>query len=209
MQTARAASIDHYMAFPEDMVDGRKVSEYVNRWWQWTYTMPEDQSPVHDLTGAHCDAKQEGEVWFLAGGYGSSTITRSCVIPEGRYIFFPVINMVYWPRYEGSLTCDEAKRHAALNNDELLTIEVSLNSVSAWNPANTRIASEQCFDLLGMLPREINPPRVYPAATDGYWLMLKPLPKGEHVLKFQAQYDKEKTPYGKMLQDIEYHLTIQ
>jgi len=117
--------------------------------------------------------------------------------------------MVYWPRSEDSLTCESAKKSAALNNDELLSIEIKLDSMVAWNPANTRISSENCFDLLGLIPREYNPPKVYPAATDGYWVMLKPLPKGNHTLSFKAQYNRENGAFSKMAQDIEYKLTVE
>jgi len=204
-----ASSLEEYMVYPSDYVDGKPVSDYINIWWQWTYTMPKELSPVRDLTGEFCNVEQKGNVWFLAGGYGSSTIKRSCVIPEGKYIFFPVINMVYWPRYEDSLSCKNAKKSAALNNDELLSIEINLDSISAWNPANTRISSSECFDLLGLIPRELDPPKVYPAATDGYWVMLKPLPKGAHTLTFKAQYNSENRAYSKMAQDIEYELTVE
>lgn len=207
--SVHASSLEEYMVYPSDYVAGKPVSDYVNTWWQWTYTMPPESSPVHDETGEMCDVGQRGAVWFLAGGYGTSKIRRSCRIPEGKYIFFPVINMLYLPRREGAITCDYAKEHAALNNDHLLSIEVSLDSITAWNPANTRIASENCFDLLGLIPREDNPPKIYPAATDGYWVMLRPLPKGTHILKFTAKYNREEGAYSKMAQDIEYELIIE
>lgn len=207
--TAHASSLEESMVYPDQYVENKPASEYVNIWWQWTYTMPKESSPVRDLTGEYCHVGQNGNVWFLAGGYGNSKIHRHCTIPYGKYIFFPVINMVYFPRNKGSLSCDEAKRSAALNNDKLLSIEISLDSVSAWNPANTRISSENCFDLLGLVPKELSPPKIYPAATDGYWVMLKPLSKGSHTLNFKAQYDREKGAYSKMVQDIEYELIIE
>jgi len=206
---AQASSLEDFMVYPSDYVEGKPSSDYANIWWQWTYTMPKELSPVRDLTGEFCHVGQNGNVWFLAGGYGSSKIKRRCTIPEGKHIFFPVINMVYWPARDRSLTCDNAKSSAALNNDHLLSIEITLNAISAWNPADTRISSENCFDLLGLIPRELNPPKVYPAATDGYWVMLKPLPKGTHTLSFKAQYNREKGAFSKMAQDIEYELIIE
>ena len=117
--------------------------------------------------------------------------------------------MVYWPKNENGMTCERAKQLSALNNDKLLDIQVSLDGVVAWNPAHTRISSTNCFNLYGLIPKEYNPPKLYPAATDGYWVMLKPLDKGEHTLKFQAQYNRENGAYGKMAQDIEYQLTVE
>lgn len=206
---SHALSFEDSMVQPGELVAGKRLDEYANTWWQWTYTMPKEISPVRDTTGRYCHVGQQGEVWFLAGGYGSSKIKRICEIPEGKHIFFPVINMAYWPRNEGSISCESVKRSAALNNDELLSIEVELNSMKAQNPAETRLASENCFNLLGLVPKEFNPPNVYPAATDGYWVMLKPLSKGTHVLKFNAMYDREKGAYSKMAQDIEYEIVVK
>ena len=53
------------------------------------------------------------------------------------------------------------------------------------------------------------PPKVFPAATDGYWLMLKPLAKGHHQLKFSAQYNRANGAFGKMVQDIEYEIEVK
>jgi hypothetical protein len=204
-----ANPLEEFMVDPNTYVDGQPVSDYTKTWWQWTYTMPKDKSPVRDVTGKYCHVGQRGNVWFLAGGYGTSKIKRTCVVPEGKYIFFPVINMVYWPRYKGSMTCDAAIESAALNNDKAIDIEVNLDSTSAWNPANTRIRPDSCFDLLGLLPKELNAPKVYPAASDGYWVMLKPLSKGKHFLSFKARYNRDKGAYSQMAQDIEYELTIE
>ena len=161
------------------------------------------------MTGEFCHVGQRGNVWFLAGGYGTSKIKRTCIVPEGKYIFFPVINMVYYPRHEASITCDTAIEFAALNNDTAIEIEVNLDSATAWNPADTRIRPDGCFDLLGLIPKELNAPKVYPAASDGYWVMLKPLSKGKHFLSFKARYNREKGAYSQMAQDIEYELTVK
>ncbi len=204
-----ASSLEEYMASPDDIVGGHNIVDYANIWWQWTYTMPKELSPVRDLTGENCHQGQNGDVWFLAGGYGSSIISRTCEIPEGKYIFFPVINMLSYPSKQNPLTCEKAKASAALSNDKLLYIEIELNSIKASNPAHTRLFSENCFDLLGLVPKKYNAPKIYPSASDGYWVMLKPLPKGTHKLQFNAKYNRENSNYGKVLQHIQYNIIIK
>lgn len=204
-----ADTFEEHIVFPGDFVNNIPLESYANSWWQWTYTMPKELSPIRDTTGENCHIRQKGDVWYLAGGYGSSVIRRTCEIPEGKYIFFPIINMVYYPRQIGSLSCEDAKAAAALNNDELLIIDVELDDLKSSNPAHLRLSSDECFNLLGLIPKELEPPRIYPAATDGYWAMLKPLSKGTHTLKFQAKYDREEGAYSKMVQDIEYVLIVK
>ena len=79
---------------PDGIVDGQPLTSYADRWWQWAYAMPQSESPIVDEVGTFCHVGQSGPVWFLAGGYGSSKIHRSCTIPAGRHLFFPVINFV-------------------------------------------------------------------------------------------------------------------
>lgn len=208
-QLFAATSIENLMVQVDQIVDGHVVRDYVNIWWQWANSMPPEYSPVRDYTGEHCHEGQKGDVWFLAGGYGTSTINRKCKIPAGKHLFFPVINTVYYPSHQGSLSCDQAKAAAAVNNDNLLDIVIELDGIPSWNPASTRMASQECFDLLGMVPPEFGPPEIYPAATDGYWVMLKPLSKGKHILSFQAMYGKDDATHGEVAQDIVYELTVR
>ena len=65
-------------------------------------------------------------------------------------------------------------------------------------------------DLIGQFLLEKNTvPHGYPAATDGYWLMVSPRPPGEHTIKFKARYTKSPTDEnGVMIQDIEYKFNV-
>ncbi|MER7725188.1 hypothetical protein [Streptomyces sp. NPDC096323] len=62
------------------------------RWWKWAMSAPDDVSPVRDTTGEHAAWNQPSDLWFLAGTYGGRVVRR-CVIPTGKPIFFPVLNM--------------------------------------------------------------------------------------------------------------------
>ena len=116
-------------------VAGLQQNEYVNMWWQWAVSMPATESPVKDRAGVKCAVNQTGPVWFLAGGYGSSKIRRKCSIPSDKYIFFPVINMVYYPRNGiAATTCTSVKKGAALNNQYLRTFKVVIDKQEFLNP---------------------------------------------------------------------------
>ncbi|MFA5984892.1 MAG: hypothetical protein WC782_12820 [Methylococcaceae bacterium] len=187
---------------------GKSLGEYGNQWWQWASSMPALESPVKDKTGLKCNVNQNGQIWFLAGGYGSSKITRTCSIPRDKYLFFPVINMLYIPVGDADLSCKQAKALAALNNDNLRSFVVSIDQHTIVNPAFHRYSSPDCFDLLSRAPKSPQSLRLYPSATDGYWVMLKPLPVGQHTIKFKAEYHNPDEAYGMMVQDIEYQIEI-
>jgi len=53
-------------------------------------------NPVTDTTGQFCATGQKGAVWFLAGTFGvPSSVSRTCTVPAGQALFFPVIGEFY------------------------------------------------------------------------------------------------------------------
>lgn len=195
---------------PENIVAGRSASELSAEWWKWAMSAPAEANPVRDTTGEHCAVGQRGGVWFLAGGFGSSRITRKCVIPAGRYIFFPVVNMAYWPPSDDSgLTCQQMKAAAALNNDTALELFASVDGVEIPDVERYRVRTETCFDIYERLRGPEGAHKSFPSASDGYWLLLPPLPKGPHAIKFGGMYNRASGAYGRMLQDIEYYVTVE
>jgi hypothetical protein len=195
---------------PGEKADGLDQRALAAQWWQWAMAEPVPTNPVRDRTGVHCAVGQRGNVWFLAGGFGSSKISRTCSIPAGRYVFFPIINMVQWPGEDDTgYTCARARQLVALNNDTAIDLFASIDGVGLQNLKAHRVRTEACFDVFARVPREAEPPRGFPAATDGYWLLLPPLAKGEHRISFGGRYNNQSDTYGRMLQDIEYRIVVE
>ncbi len=201
--------MDPYVVALDEQVAGAGLQDYANRWWQWAYSMPQRDSPVRDQDGRHCQIGQEAPVWFLAGGFGSSKITRACTVPSGQHLFFPVINMMAYNNPGGNNTCAGVKRAVARNNDRFVYIRVYLNGSRIVDAERFRVASDACFDPLARVPANVFPPSFAPAATDGYWIMLRPLPEGTHDLAFRAFYtSNDGSEFGEMVQNINYTLTV-
>lgn len=191
-------------------IAGRTVAQLSTDWWQWAMSIPAEVNPVRDPTGANCGTAQQGAVWFLAGGFGSSKIKRTCVVPANKSLFFPVVNMVYYPaRGNDAYTCGQAKASAALNNDSAMDLFVELNGAALEDVKKYRVATDKCFDIFERVPPERRPYTAYPSASDGYWVLLKPLQRGRYTLKFGGRYNQQSSAYGRMIQDIEYELVVE
>lgn len=179
-------------------------------WWRWAMAAPPETNPVGDATGEHCAVGQQGSVWFLAGGFGSSRISRRCVIPAEKYVFFPIITTAYWPA-EGEIryTCEDAKRNAAINNDGARDLFVELDGVAMDDPKGLRARTDACFDLYDQIDQPHRPYRAYPAAADGYWVLLSPLQRGKHTLRFGGRYSAPGQSGGDTVQEIEYEVMVE
>ena len=197
-----------YVVAPHSSVLGKPLGEYASEWWQWSFSVPLDNSPVKDVTGEKCATAQQGDVWFLAGTYERSAVVRRCAIPYGKYVFFPVINMVYWRPVARSVSCDAVKEGAAVNNDGLRSIEVEIDGKMLDSPKQYREASPECFDVFARAPKGVRTPPGYPAATDGYWVMLRPMPVGKHSIRFRARYEPGGDDLSWLRQDVSYEITI-
>jgi hypothetical protein len=186
------------------------TSQLTAQWWQWAMSFPEENSPVADRTGTKCALGQSGDIWFLAGGFGSSKIRRTCHLPKGKTLFFPLVNMVYWRHQEDTgFSCEQAKRLAALNNDTALDLFAEIDGIPIANLKQHRVASNKCFDVFARAPKSEGLYMAYPSATDGYWLQVRPLSPGRHTLKFGGKYNRTSSDYGRMVQDIEYELLVK
>jgi len=71
---------------------GNSYGEWSARWLQWVFSIPAATNPAADTTGANCGEGQAGPVWFLAGTFINTAVTRACTVPAGKALFFPLVN---------------------------------------------------------------------------------------------------------------------
>jgi hypothetical protein len=182
-----------------EAVAGVSQVDWSVRWWQWAWSFPHEESPVADRTGQACASKQAGEVWFLAGTYGTRRTVRRCTVPFGKYLFFPLINYVVFPSRGAQMTCAAMKADAArlTEGPQALVLEIDDKRIDVSR--EQRQAPFSCFDLGAKAEPAM---RVFPSASDGYYVMLAPLPRGTHVINFGGILPS-------MSQAVTYTLTVE
>lgn len=75
---------------------GQTYGRWAAAWWEWVLGVPGASNPAADPTGQYCAQRQVDRVWFLAGSFSSAPVVRSCSIPAGKSLFFPLINTGYF-----------------------------------------------------------------------------------------------------------------
>lgn len=190
---------------PNKTLFGKSYEELAARWANWAQKEPKATSPLFDTTGELCNRNQKGEFWYLAGSL-EGVAERICVIPEGKAIFFPIINYISFPpefpdaddpcsdlsELVEQIRCDvnediDVNVGPAPNVPLRFTLDGEpVNDLFAYRvqsrPGGFKFWSGPLFEELFSLPAG---PR-NPAVVDGYWILIKPLKPGMHSLSFSA-----------------------
>jgi hypothetical protein len=160
----------------------------------------------------------------LAGVFGG-TVKRSCTVKAGKALFFPLLNSVKWTpidinvpedcgNQDGMSRADiirDCRNAAAIGNDDIGHWTCTIDNIPCvWNSPVVRAQSKA-------LPFHIMPNSLltdvfeYQAGirdisvSDGYWVMLNPLPPGKHTLHFTSAYSNANEDF---MLDVTYDLTV-
>jgi hypothetical protein len=203
-----ASAVSHVLP-PSSHYAGKTYGQWGAAWWRWALESPGSVNPLTDATGARCATNQSGHVWFLAGTTGGSA-KRTCTIPTGKALFFPVVNS-FAAELQGTHTygqlLDEIRSFIDLDH---ATTEASVDGT----PLNgsVRAVSPPPLPFSFTLPKDniFGDPTLagkYDAVSDGYWVMLAPLSRGTHTVTFHGTAPL--LPSGTLDVSVTYQLTIQ
>jgi hypothetical protein len=195
---------------PNSKPYGLTYGEWSAKWWQWVLSTPANVNPIHDTTGQNCAHGQSGPVWFLAGTSGGGSVTRTCTIPSGKAILFPVLNaddtFVENPLLKTEKDLRNDIMHAM---DYEKSLQATIDGINVENLTKYRVQSP----LFGFTYPVNNisgaPPGPTQAISDGYWILLQPLGIGTHELHFGgAASDFTTTSVVNFVTDTTYHLIM-
>ena len=164
---------------PDSKPYNQTYADWTVKWWRWIESIPAPINPLTDKDGKLCGTSQHDQhVWFLAGTVGNQA-SRTCEIPAGKAIMFPIINVIchtFTDRVYGEdlLKCAEADQNH-VNSKKLMIDGNPIENLDGFrihsplfnitlpeqNTAGTQAGTTQ-------------------AASDGWFVILKPLPPGVH-----------------------------
>lgn len=183
---------------PAQSVAGKSQADWSEVWWQWAASFDQSESPITDQTGELCQAKQSGSVWFLAGTYGTHRTVRLCHVPQGKHLFFPLINYVVTRPLDREVSCKSVMWNAERLTDRASALVLEVDGQRVKNLQAYRQPTK-CFNIA-----ELSTPKqfVFPSAANGYYVMLKPLAPGTHVINFGGALST-------MLQAVTYTIVVE
>ena len=185
------------------------------QWWQYAISIPTSVNPLVDQTGANCMVGQRDPMWFLAGTFFGGMATRTCSVPAGETLFFPVINSVQINTpgvcgQTGSLDVPALRALAAPLIDGATNMSVKVDGKPVKSLMRiksdvfaTTVPADNIFNAPCGGPGTV-PAGVYsPSVDDGYYALLKPLSVGNHTLHIHAE-----VPSQSLVFDVTYDLVV-
>lgn len=189
---------------------GKTYGEWSATWWQSILSIPIDKNPLKDSTGKDCSQGQSGPIWFLAGT-GGGAVKRTCTIPAGKAVMFPVFNgecsYAEFPQYKSE---SDLRKCAKDQLDKVTNLDASIDGVKISDLQKYR-AQSPLFDAL--LPSNNvfgAPPGPTKSVADGFWIILAPFSTGSHNIHFAGSaVDITSSGVTNFATDVRYDLTIQ
>lgn len=185
----------------------RAYGDWAALWQQWALGTPADVNPVADQTGVNCAVNQPVPgVFFLAGGFGSATLNRTCTVPVGTSFLIPILNDGFFAQQ----TDPPEQRTEAFVRSQVRCVEQSpslLLSVDGVVLANPTSYLERSSVFAVNLPPNnvfgVPAQTLSPSVDEGYYGFVEPLTPGAHTVHIASSSGCGTT------EDITYTLNVQ
>jgi len=177
------------------------------RYWTWALTQPTATNPLTDTTGQFCGQGQAGKTWFLAGTLSPQPVDRTCTVPTGKNVVFPVVNNGYFAFADDppdQRTETFVRSQVAFVKDQATAMKVSIDGRQL--PAQ-RIRYEESGLFSITLPGDNLLEKAAgfvldPSVDAGFYVHLDPLERGRHLIHFHGEVP------GVLTVDVTYRLTV-
>jgi hypothetical protein len=174
------------------------VENLVSKWWNWWHTVPSDTALVWPecLIGEGGRISDNETVVFLANpsfanDANVNRTNQTCQIPSNQAIFFPLYNSVCdtsMPEYAARVDYSKMLQCAKDSNTEpnakvyLDGLDVTQHSFEHYtrNPFDLVYAEKNPYE---------DEPGNYTAVGGGIYVFIRPLPPGDHELRYN--YDRQ------------------
>lgn len=180
--------ITTYLVQPGGSLNGLSYSAWSASWWKWLMELPVEGNPSVDTVNFDVTAGQSGNVWFLAEPFTTLPVTRTCTIPAGKGLFVALLTAEA-SALEGLGTTDSSQlANAIFSADHIINLSATIDGITIGNLISYRAASPQ-FTFTAPTPWLYGATGgTSTSVGDGYYLMFRSLPTGNHTLHYSGEF---------------------
>jgi hypothetical protein len=201
-----------------------RYSQLAAAWWQWAVSIHTSNNPSNPFGSGTVDCSmnqpRQGNIWFLAGtAFPPFTgVVRTCNIPTGTSLFFPLLDAECDALTDPTKgVTDESKLRecvaAVINGVTLTSLTATVDGVPVSTDLRQFRVQSPLFTFTSVADSPFATPAQstpLPAATspsvaDGYWVLLHPLPPGQHQISFGGSVS---FPGGSFQTSVTYNIIV-
>ena len=201
---ASEAAVSPLVYGKEEAPFGVSYGELSSNWWQWATSIPKVSNPVSDTTGAFAFAGQHGKIWFLAGN-GGGVDERTITLPANTPLFIPVLNALFFDDGTTGAIAEDEIRTLLTDFNANPTLELTVDYQPLPGEAIYHVQSDlftTAFPEHHLFEEFDVPQGIYDISfADTYFVMLKPLAPGAHVIKIKGATSEFSTY-------VEYYINV-
>ncbi len=169
---------------------GLSYTEWEVRFQQWFNGIPAPKTPMDDITGARCTERQSGPVWYLiAWDRQTPTVVRTCTVPAGEALLLSVVAFFCPAVVPQCGDTPEALRSAVDGAMSTMTgADVTVDGVHVANVLTRYRFTTPVFIVRYPADNIVDGPGpgITKAMAEGLFVMLAPLPAGQHTIELQG-----------------------
>jgi hypothetical protein len=192
---------------------GMTYGDWQAAYWQYIFSIPVNNNPILDTTGAYCDVAQSGgPVFYLNSTFFGPFLTRSCTVPASKALLVPLAvwecSNIESDPFHGENPQD-MRECAGIGADGIgvNTLKLTVDGKKVSGLKRMRAQSPYYYftiptdNILGLSDTSGY------SVSDGYMVMLKPLSRGHHVIHAEGGFVSG--PLAGALGGVTYYLTVQ
>ncbi|MGB7068720.1 MAG: hypothetical protein WBD22_04445 [Pyrinomonadaceae bacterium] len=174
---------------PDDALalTGKTYGEWSVAWWQYAVAIPQENSPFFDETGANCNYAQGGPVFYLSSNLGGVGARNECVVPAGKILFIPLLAVLLTRDRDNGHTEHSLRNYcnSFIRSTKDLQVTIDGEQVAlSLDPHSTPLRTRSPNGFFSVTDNLFGGGVTSEAVTDGYYLMIEPLPAGPHTITF-------------------------
>jgi hypothetical protein len=217
-----SAAVESYTK--NDVIGNLTYSEWADGYWNWWISLPEKSIPSNENTGpmGGCLVKTDvqNKTIFLMNNFYVGSVQQKCSFKPDQSILIPLYvgecdtgdkdnaGKPFTELLACALDADRGEAHMKVKVDNLTLVDTkaSVRSTPAHNSL-TEVESKDLFDVnvppdSQFIPSNYNGPGKFKGAAHGWYVFLKPLDEGNHVISYYTKVTGTLPP-NTPLKDIE------
>lgn len=169
---------------------GLSYERHTENFWKWILSSPIDKNPWEDANGSNCDNGQSetnSSIFYLSGNGGGKS-DRTCIIESGKGLFIPISQVEVSDKEVPNSSIENLHNIAKNDQDSVTSLYLKINN-KEYNredlaPYRVHTATFDAYfpenAIFGASEGNSK------AVADGYYLITKPLEKGNYTIQYKS-----------------------